>query len=545
MNKTHWWLGFAAVCAPAAVYLGVLAHTAINVPNGDDYLSILQFMNGWIHAVSRSQKLSLLFGQYFSHRIVLTRCAVLAEWHLAGCVDFLKLQKAGWIAWIALTGGFIFWAPAARRSPWFGLPLALWFMQPQGFTNLVIGMQAVQNIGVVLLAFAALAAAQAEGPLPLTASLLLSVLAPFTSINGFMIAPAASLGLWISGRRGRALAHAAVWAAMICVFFHHYAFTHEPFSLRQLLANAGVMAFGFADFSHTPLSCVIAGGLLLLAAAGACLLRERTWRLLPVHASFLLFCLLSVGLAAAGRIGWGADYMVQDRYRLYGLFIAATLFLLVLESIDVPRQPPLAATGVAFAAIFCLLSYARSLPTLISSARWCEATAINWQLGSAFPMESSYGWKNAAVQLALAEKSGLYRLPVLWSPADLENVRLISLRAATNQIPVRVSPNGGLDGWLLKPVGAREGSGDADWALLTSPGKIVLLSRAILPARLPDILAGRTFFSRDAAYVLPDSVGFAPLAKIQGIARSPEAGLAMVWSGAAVVPNFQPESGNP
>jgi hypothetical protein len=545
VNKTHWWLGFAAVCAPAAVYLGVLAHTAINVPNGDDYLSILQFMNGWIHAVSRSQKLSLLFGQYFSHRIVLTRCAVLAEWHLAGCVDFLKLQKAGWIAWIALTGGFIFWAPAARRSPWFGLPLALWFMQPQGFTNLVIGMQAVQNIGVVLLAFAALAAAQAEGPLPLTASLLLSVLAPFTSINGFMIAPAASLGLWISGRRGRALAHAAVWAAMICVFFHHYAFTHEPFSLRQLLANAGVMAFGFADFSHTPLSCVIAGGLLLLAAAGACLLRERTWRLLPVHASFLLFCLLSVGLAAAGRIGWGADYMVQDRYRLYGLFIAGTLFLLALESADAARQSPIAATGVVLAAFFCLLSYARFLPNLITNARWCEATAIDWQLGSAFPMESTDGWRNAALLLAISEKSGIYRLPEPWPAADLEKVRLISERTAAKQITVRISPNGGVDGSMVEPVGADEGPGTASWALISSGGKLTVLPRAMLPARLPDLLAGREFFRRAASYILPDSVAAAGWEGVRGIARSPGDGIVVAWEGTAGGPILLPESGTP
>jgi hypothetical protein len=526
----RWWAGLAALAAPAGVYLACLVRNSTDVPRSDDFISILPFLNHWTQAASLHEKLELVFSQYFSHRIVLTKIVALLQWRLTGRCNFLQLQATGWMGWIGVAAGLTLLVPAVRRSPGYGLPVVLALMQPQGFTNMHVGMQAVQNIGVVALALGALIAAQAAGRRGLVLTILLAAAAALASVNGLLVFPAAAAGLWCGGRRRRALVLALVGLAAAAGYFRHYALGGAPFQAGEFIANAGVMAGGFIAPARFPLWAVGLAGWSILAAAGWRLLDRRSWELLPVHAAFVLFCSLSIALAAAGRMGFGPGYMIQDRYRLYGLMIVACLFLFQVQGLAPASRRKFAAWSTAGATAFCLASYAIFLPQLETDNLWGEATALNWQLGRAFPIASPESQQEAADQLARAESRGIYRLPRLLSPRQMAALRSPPDPAAGASAGIRATANGALYGYLLTP--ARDAGADATrWALLTTEGGTLVLPRLVRPAQLALWRQASPF--TDPCYLLPYHSVVADCRLLSGIVLLPDGGLRILWTASA------------
>ena len=85
--------------AALAIYCLTVIRYAYNMPVGDDYDAILNFLNQYFETDWLS-KLQLLFGQHNEHRILLTRLISVIDLSIFGSINFSHLiwLGAGWVA---------------------------------------------------------------------------------------------------------------------------------------------------------------------------------------------------------------------------------------------------------------------------------------------------------------------------------------------------------------------------------------------------------------------------------------------------------------
>jgi hypothetical protein len=528
--------GLLLALLPAAVFFTVLAVYGVNIPRGDDYISILPFLCDWIGSSSLASKGFLLWEQFFSHRILLTKILALAQFALMGECHFLVLQCLGWAGWLALSCWLAFSPSWVRKEPLFALPVFLLLMQPQGYTNFHTAMQSIQNIGVVFLAFAVLSGSLSSKRVYWLSSLFLSPLAAFTSANGLLVYPAAILLLWIRKLPSRASAYAFMGALTWLAFFAGYKPSLSAFNMTDFALNTAAMAGGFLDSIRMPLVVVLVSGLLLLLLSLFCLAQARSWRNLPVHGGFMCFLLLSIAMAAFARMGWGHAYMLQDRYRLYGMLLAACLLLLLGARLD-PRQRRIwMGAGTTLALLFSFFSYAGYLASLKSASRWCEATALNHSLGQSFLLASGENWDASQKALNRAEQMNVYRLPEWLDPRDLAFVQELPPEVEAEENRFQAHPNKSVLGYLLDPCDIQPGLAVPDFAVVRTGAQSLILPVFFLRTPLSRIPESLSLTSDSFSFVWPKNSYVPGQHPVYGLIRNPEGRLKIAWTGVVDCP---------
>ena len=534
--------GVALALLPALLYLVLAARCVSNIPRGDDYLAVIQYLCDWVETPSVSARFSSLFAQYFSHRIVVTKVILAAQLFAIGSCDFRWLMAFGFISWLGLAVWITLRTPAARVAPWFALPVALLLMQPQGYTNLHVGMQSPQNLGIVLIAFAALAGLLNNARNRFAGGLVLGGIAPFVSANGLLVLPVAAISLLVLRRWRRAAIAAAATLLFWAAYFSGFVADPTPFRPVDFLLYAAVMTGGPFELARTPLPVIAVLGTLLLLLAAIFLGLRRSWKTLPLHTAFLLFLLMTIALAARGRIGWDASYMLQDRYRLYGLLVLAVGYLLILELAPPARRRRIWLFAVPTCFAFSFFSYATYLPVMAASARWAEATAINRQLGQAFLLPSGPGWKEPLQALARADQLGIYRFPRVLSEDDLATLRALPVKVSPTSPRLYFTPNGAVIGNVITVGPAQANLPAPDFAVLTTDERRLVLPVDIWRTRLPDLVHRLSFFSESFGLICPEEA-YRPgptAVAVHGIVRAPDGRLAVAWSAHAEVSSHSP-----
>jgi hypothetical protein len=413
--------------------------------------------------------------------------------------------------------------------PIFALPVVLLFMNPHGCSNLLnaIGMG---NIWVVTFAFFSLRWAFAPGRIAFSGSVLLAALSASCFANGLLVAPAAVVGLMLNRQFRRAAVLGCVTLLLWMFYLHAYQHSLASLDLLELLEKAAVMTGGSAVFARVPRgTALIVGGLILLLAL-AVLLRRRSWREMPFYTAFLLFLVLSVLMASRGRLGWDTGYMLQDRYRMYGLMMVATGYLMFVEICPARfRRQLIPAIGIA--GIFCLLSYATFTTTAFSEKRWREATAMNWQLGRCFPNIDTAGWEAACGAMKRAAATDVYRLPVLLSSNELSAIAGLSPDSADRRIDVILKPESAFSGYALVPAPTTDGYLPAtpDFAVLRTPAELVILPVGLMRLPLQENFLHGLFVSRRFCLVLPGKASIPGHQLLFALAHSPTGSLLDLW----------------
>jgi hypothetical protein len=181
-------------------------------------------------------------------------------------------------------------------------------------------------------------------------------------------------------------------------------------------------------------------GLLLLGLAFVLLARPDTWRTTPVAAAGLAFVVLTILMAARGRIGWGPEYMLHDRYRIYGMLLIVLLYW-QLTRLVAPQFPRcFAIICLPLTALFCLLSYASFWPLALNDVANARVTAINRQLGHWYPAGGDDDWIPSVTVLQRAETAGIYRLPALLPPTTIAWLKTPPTSPAPGIVSVRAIP---------------------------------------------------------------------------------------------------------
>lgn len=534
----RWLLGLCIAVSPALIYFAFLTAITRNIPRGDDFFSILGFLSDWRESSSWAERLALINEQYFSHRIALTRIVALLQWWFTGECHFVTLQVFGWIGWIGVSASLAFSVPVTRQHPWLALPVFLLLMQPYGASNLLSAMQAVQNVGVVALALLGVHLATRASQFSAALALAIAAVATFTSSNGLLVAPVLVV-IWLArAHYRRAIGGLVIGALIAIVYFSGYVHESTTFSGRAFLANAAVVAGASVAIARMPLLVVGIIGALILGLGALLLLQRRRWCSRPAHLGFVLFLILSVLMIAWGRMDWGADYVTQDRYRIYSLLTLATLYVLMIAP-EVPGQPTrIGALAAGAAAVFSLLAYISSAAPLLGYARWTEATTLNHSIGGHFLLTSGPTWKSEVRSLQRAAEFGIYQLPSPLNAETVAQLRAFPVVPSSDPSPFKVVPNAGTLGYALEPVS--DGAvAPAEFVLAVHRDDRVVLPLHVHRAPLSRAFGHLTIFGSAFAYPWPSERYLPGEQTLYGLNRSSESGeFVVAWRHSVVCPSF-------
>lgn len=428
MTGTKSFTGFAMAAAVALGFVVFVSANFVNFPVGDDFRSIFP-----ISIATKTEGLQALSwenvaAQHWSHRIVAVRLfAALQTWFFGG-VNLTAFLWTGLVMWIA-----IFFLVGLKED-WFRFPVValvaavIWF-QPQAASNCLIAMQAVQNIGVVLLAIGAFALRKRNRGSTTLLAWICAFASWFTAGNGMLVP--VILVLWdLSEHKWRQVA-AGVMAAALAGFLYFRGFENPEgqsygFDLLQLAGNASVMLGSVFRFGTAPLAvAMIGGGALGFAGLLSC------WSSFKARNLFLLavlcFIFGSVGMASLARMGWGIEYMAQGRYRMYAIVLLA--IVLAAAAKRFAGRPWKAAGLLGFAAAFAAASWWQYAPEVVNAGRAATASAMSYHLGQpALFAENDEALAASLQRLEAAVAAGVYS-----PPGSEQAARLLS--ASGPQLP--------------------------------------------------------------------------------------------------------------
>lgn len=445
--------GFAVAAAMAFGFLAFVSANFVNFPVGDDFRSIFP-----ISIATKTEGLQALSwesvaAQHWSHRIVAVRLFAALQTWLFGGVNLTAFLWAGLLMWIAA------FCLLARKEGWLGLPVVgllasvVWF-QPQSASNLLVAMQAVQNIGVILLAFAAFALRAQAVRWSFAAAWACAIFAWFTAGNGLLV-PVILIAWDCADKRW---SKAALGGLLLCLsgwlYFRHFENPESQtygFDPVHLAGNALVMSGSIFRFGTAPLSVAMVGGFIL----GLCGL-VALWRRLKLRDLFGTACLLfifgSIGMASIARLGWGMEYMAQGRYRVYAVMLLA--FVLAAAGRHFAGKPLATVLLLMVGGVFAAASWWQYAPEVVNTGRAASASAMSYHLGQPALFSENEKALAASLQRLDAAVAARVYLPPLSEDAE----KIGSRRGA--QLPTTETEcryEQGVSGFVVRIQGSNRG----------------------------------------------------------------------------------------
>jgi len=526
------------LAAPAVLLLVVLHRFAINVPVADDYFALLQFLEHWRRDVAGLRDGALLvWEQFYSHRAPVTRLAVLAESAWLGHVDLRLLCAITWACWTLFGASLVAVHWRDRPGRLWLLPAVLLLMQPQGESSLLSATGFLSHPAAILLGFWATRCALTPSVRQQSLALLLATGATLCVANGLLLFPVLALAAlsrrWWSVAATWIVAGALMWAG----YLHGYSTADQPidntgFSPGAFVLNLVTVAGAPLSLGTVPHGLVLAAGAVLLLAASA-----RWFATWPAERgggepAFMLFLLLTLAMMAYARIGWPADYMLQDRYRPYAVTLAAVLYLHCCGRRQAAAADRVALpAAIAAAAAFNFLSYAIEWPQLVFAHHWAVATAENLKLDRELPLPSAPEQAAEAGQiLRRATARGDLRLPETISARQAQAILQLPASPAAAETPAwtgQLSTDvGGV--FFTPPAGVSVPPLPDVAVLMTGEGPLIL---PVQPrrARLADVLRQGRLLDTRYGLVLPTHNRVPGRHALYGLKKSADGGMVVLW----------------
>ncbi|MEM6599973.1 MAG: hypothetical protein AAF649_01160 [Verrucomicrobiota bacterium] len=441
----------AVLLLPALIYYAILAHYHfINVPRNDDFSAILDWLIVWNDTAGFQDKASWLLQQHYSHRILTTRIITLLSTINGGVVSLVFIQITGWACWFLFVLLLIKSSKRLSCSTLLTLATGLLLFNPVGSSNFITAMQGPQNLGIHLLTLSSFLLATRAERTCFALALIIGSVAVFTSANGLIVLPLIASYYGFQGR-WKACGSAVISSVGVTMLYF-YGFEKEPTPwlpgsmVNQFFVMLG-SPFCLLKSSHELAFWV---GIPIALSSAMLLLQFKLINEKPVAWLFLAFLFGSCLMAALGRMGWPDDYMIQDRYRVYGLLILVMLISLAPAGKYLEKYAvQLGILGLA--AIFWTLGYLNNSAWLVAAASWKKSTAINAQLDYAFPYISLETWPKAQKTLTDSVQLQIYHPPRILKETKL-NFQSGSANPPVAQTWEIIRSDAGAGYWLIPRI---------------------------------------------------------------------------------------------
>ncbi len=438
------------VVLPAVLFYAILLGRVVDIPYGDDYEAILEFVNRMTQTKSLSAKSAyFLSAQFNEYKLFFEHAVVWAQYLLLKRVDItsLCLIGNGFVALLAI----LLWKMCLpdHKDVTFRLatfiPVSWLLFQLQYVETLNWAMASLQNVPVIVFSLCAIYLLVRGATRTFYLAILCLVLAVASSGNGLLLIPVGVLILAQARQYKRALSWAVVSIGCVAAYFYHYDFTsslsrmHQsvlatvlrprPFYLITFIGNMAAFPFIRRYLTLDILLCPLLG-LIICAFAFAMLRRGFAIRNPLVCYSVLFLLLTAIGVAGL-RSDFGVEQSLSSRYGIYSALFVIFAWYAIVEEVLLHDRRPLYRSGIwlsacAIAILFSLTMDAfgwlylgdRNQEIFVGMAAYERPVRSGPRIGPVLPFPHQ-NWKldeldrRAPQILAEATRLGIYRPPQL------------------------------------------------------------------------------------------------------------------------------------
>lgn len=445
---------------PVAFIVARIALNLRNIPYADEFEVVLDYLVRLTASSRSADWWSSWFSVQNEHRMMTSRLLVTALHFGMGGIDFKLLAVIGNLFLFGACGLILHHVGSWRRRAVIGFVLACVVFQNQHYENFYWGGSSIDHFHVVFLAVFAGVALLERTRFAFAGAILLGALASFTLTHGFAIWIVGALLLITEKRWRRLVGWSASFLGAALIFAigfrinpgHH---VEVAWNLPRVLHYWLTLVGATAAVGHNRFSPWLA--VVLLGSFGW-LLRGGIAKREPLAAGLTLFCLLSLGLMAVGRVGiWGGPD--SPLFSRYGILSALAWALVIWMALEETRHRGwltwrlLAWTALPLLA-FNLISNIRYIgwgadfadAREKSVARYLGKTTFT---GARFPLFPDSSAADRIIHEAA--EHGIYKLPKTAEHLELPRLRLIKPAAYFFDEVTTASGMLYLDGWAFPP----------------------------------------------------------------------------------------------
>ncbi len=475
--------GWICIAIIPCFYYFYLVRFALNVPNADDFVVIMNYLLLSDRATSWQEKWHELAFEFLEHRLVFTRLVAQFIRLLFGQLDLRWVMLIGNLSLLGVAGLLYRLLRNNGFSVWYLLPIVLCLFQPIAYESHFWAISSTNYMPVCLFAMLSFYGIDKGDRSGLTAAWLLALLATYTFANGLVVWPIGLLMVALKRRWSLVL----LWAVSMLVVLWAYYFNHnyhlQPSMADNLrdrfsmvIANFFLLlgaAFNTQDtwhmFNALDLPALIVGvGIACILVLTGLLLSLKDWisiktgafrRLTQVRQSdflwaSLLFILLSCAAFGAGRSGDGS-VATDSRYRDFPVFAMALAYCCLLFVLTPAWQRIWVKVAIAASLFFCVSSYAVYTPRLLDQNGRHIAGAYNWHHNGDWLIyhETAYfsGVANSVSRDLEKQGASWYHIPDFFVDPPV-------LSAAKVAGPIKIDKSNQVALWFLPidPVGTNQ-----------------------------------------------------------------------------------------
>jgi hypothetical protein len=339
-------LAICLILLPIISFYAILARRAVNVPFLDDYNGVLEFLEHFSTLPNTWAKVGyVVVTQHNEYKTVLANSIIALQYGVSGHPDFVLLSWLGNIFVLALF--YLMWRyflieeeNTSRRLLLFA-PAAYFLFQLQYAETLNWSSPGLQNIPVLIFAFAAIAALSGSSRRSFVLGCVLMMFSIASSGNGFALLPIGiamllqkkawrQLGLWI-----------LTASACAAIYFYHYNFhssqqdpsrsvlhsTHYLNPIFTLSFMGSALSFRAPVIHNLSILC---GALIFIVIF---LMAKRSFdESNPVFFYFSVFLVLTAVGVSGIRSKLGLEASLAGRYKIYSDLLLICCYVFVTES---------------------------------------------------------------------------------------------------------------------------------------------------------------------------------------------------------------------
>lgn len=385
-----------AISAPAVFFFWAVASVAINIPIGDDFDTVLGFLNNFLSAGGVIERARLVFEQHNEHRLVFSRLVALIQYYLFGEADLRGLIIFGNLSLAGLFVTLVLIYRQRLERTLYLLPASLIIFNFQYYETVNWAMASVSNLYVLFFALLSLYLLLARTSVASFAGALLCYAAAVFTQGGGLFVGFAGIAMLAIGRQFK---RAALWGlatvALFSLYFYGY---HSPAGHPSVLSVIGeeplLPVRFFFSFLGSPLPMpevfgIFSFGFFIYLTMKGYYAGNRT-----VYA-FLLFLFITAAVTSLTRSGFGLDQSLASRYKVVSSLIFAMHYLAAVEIMKAGSAKRIfVALLIAGSLVFNINAYLSNRAELAMQKEVLTYGYLTWQevgRGLIYPFEDKAG----------------------------------------------------------------------------------------------------------------------------------------------------------
>ncbi|EMO52187.1 hypothetical protein [Leptospira noguchii] len=339
-------------------YFHTIRKYSVNFPFGDDYNTILGFLNLWEESDS---KISILFAQYNEHRLVFLRIVSLIYLKVFHTINFSHLILMG-NTFIVLCILLLYYTIKDKRKFILISPIFLAIFNFSNWETQTWAMASLSNYPVIYFGFLSLYFLSKNKFINFVLGIFFAVIAVFCQGNGMFV--------FLSGvpllfkNKSKLFFWLLIFIMIILLYFIIFPYT-KPIEHPEFFSNTKFFFLSRVYYGFALLSNVFDSKFVFIFGMIPFLtilyLYKNYSKISKLHLSMISFLLFSLSSLVITRGGFGFEQAFSSRYHINTLFLYSLIYICLYPFIRIKKHFLLI---LSFALIFYYNTNLLNIPQL-------------------------------------------------------------------------------------------------------------------------------------------------------------------------------------